>query len=112
MRTHCVTLPYDTFALPRKATLRAHFPSCPAGSRLVSSSGSDAALWVDLRTRKVIRRWRLPSDIYGVNYELTPAMPVSRHYIHNDIQLSAGFIKPSQIRSGFIPKLAVSSLDQ
>jgi hypothetical protein len=22
-----------------------------------------------------------------VNYELTPAMPVNRHYIHNDIQL-------------------------
>jgi WD40 repeat protein len=54
---------------------------------LVSSSGADAVLWVDLRTRKVIRRWRLPSDIYGVNYELTPAMSVSRHYIHNEIQL-------------------------
>ena len=54
---------------------------------IVSSSGSDAVLWVDLLNRKVIRRWRLPSDIYGVNYELTPAMSVSRHYIHNDIQL-------------------------
>jgi hypothetical protein len=54
---------------------------------IVSSSGSDAALWVDLRSRKVIRRWRLPSDIYGVNYELTPEMPVTRHFIHNDIQL-------------------------
>jgi len=54
---------------------------------LVSSSGSDAVMWVDLRTRKVIRRWRLPADIYGVNYELTPAMSVSRHYIHNEIQL-------------------------
>jgi hypothetical protein len=54
---------------------------------LVSSSGADAALWVDLRSRKVIRRWRLPSELYGGNYELTPAMSVARHYIHNDIQL-------------------------
>jgi hypothetical protein len=54
---------------------------------IVSSSGCDAVLWVDLRSRKVIRRWRLPSDIYGVNYELTPAMAANIHYIHNDIQL-------------------------
>jgi hypothetical protein len=54
---------------------------------LVSSSGSDAALWVDLPSRKVVRRWRLPSAIYGRNYDLTPDMPVNRHYIHNDIQL-------------------------
>jgi hypothetical protein len=54
---------------------------------LVSSSGADAVLWVDLRSRKVIKRWRLPAGIYGVNYELTPAMSVSRHYIYNEIQL-------------------------
>jgi hypothetical protein len=31
---------------------------------------SDVVLWV-VGGRKVIRRWRLPSEIYGVNYELT-----------------------------------------
>lgn|GEM_PF-867832 len=54
---------------------------------VVSSSGADAVLWVDLRERKVIRRWRLPADIYGFNYDLTPSMSVADHYIHNDIQL-------------------------
>jgi len=54
---------------------------------IVSSSGADAVLWVDLRNREVIHRWRLPSDLYGVNYDLTPEMSVNRHYIHNDIQL-------------------------
>lgn len=54
---------------------------------IVSSSGADAVLWVDLRERKVIRRWRLPADIYGFNYDLTPSMSVADHYIHNDIQL-------------------------
>ncbi|MCU1335543.1 MAG: Radical domain protein [Bryobacterales bacterium] len=54
---------------------------------IVSSSSADAVLWVDLRSRKVIRRWRLPADIYGFNYDLTPSMSVVDHYIHNDIQL-------------------------
>ncbi len=54
---------------------------------IVSSSGADAVLWVDLAARKVIRRWRLPAEIYGFNYDLTPAMSVADHYIHNDIQL-------------------------
>jgi hypothetical protein len=54
---------------------------------LVSSSGADAVLWVDLRSRQVIRRWRLPENIYGFNYDLTPSMSVVDHFIHNDIQL-------------------------
>ena len=54
---------------------------------IVSSSGADAVLWVDLRSRKVIRRWRLPAEIYGFNYDLTPSMSIVDHYIHNDIQL-------------------------
>src|SRR5581483_10313384 len=54
---------------------------------MVSSSGADAVLWVDLRLRKVVRRWRLPQEIYGFNYGLTPEMSVVDHYIHNDIQL-------------------------
>jgi hypothetical protein len=54
---------------------------------LVSSSSSDGAMWVDLASRKVVRRWRLPAEIYGRNYDLTPSMSVVDHYIHNDIQL-------------------------
>ena len=54
---------------------------------IVSSSGADAVLWVDLESRRVIRRWRLPADIYGFNYDLTPSMSIVDHYIHNDIQL-------------------------
>jgi hypothetical protein len=54
---------------------------------IVSSAGADAVLWVDLSARRVIRRWRLPAQLYGVNYELSPDMSVADHYIHNDIQL-------------------------
>ena len=54
---------------------------------VVSSSGADAVLWVDITKRKVFRRWRLPSSLYGTNYDLTPEMSVAEHYIHNDIQL-------------------------
>lgn len=54
---------------------------------IVSSSSADAVLWVDLDSRKVIRRWRLPADIYGFNYDLTPSMSVVDHFIHNDLQL-------------------------
>ncbi len=55
---------------------------------IVSSSSADAVLWVDLASRKVIRRWRLPADIYGFNYDLTPSMSVVEHFIHNDLQLA------------------------
>jgi hypothetical protein len=54
---------------------------------LVSSSGADAVLWVDLPSGKVNRRWRLPESIYGRNYDLTPEMSLKDHFIHNDIQL-------------------------
>ena len=54
---------------------------------LVSASAPDAVLLVDLVTRKVVERWRLPPEIYGRNYELTPEMSVHAHYIDNDIQL-------------------------
>jgi hypothetical protein len=54
---------------------------------VVSAAGSDAVLWVDVESGRVTRRWRLPADIYGSNYALTPEMSVQDHYIHNDIQL-------------------------
>lgn len=54
---------------------------------LVSASGPDAALWVDIPSGKVIRRWRLPPAQYGLNYELGPDDSVHDHYIPNDLQL-------------------------
>jgi hypothetical protein len=54
---------------------------------LVSASGSDAVLWVDVVTGRVTKRWRLPAEIYGSNYDLTDQMSVQDHYIFNDIQL-------------------------
>ena len=54
---------------------------------LVSSSGADAVLWLDVPTRKVVRRWRLPADRYGHNYALDEHTWLSQHYIANDVQL-------------------------
>jgi hypothetical protein len=54
---------------------------------VVSSSAADAVLWVDLTKRAVIQRWRLPAELYGVNYDLRPHMSVVDHFIPNDIQL-------------------------
>jgi hypothetical protein len=54
---------------------------------VVSAAGPDAVLWVDIPSERVIRRWRLPVEIYGNNYALTADMSVQDHYIHNDIQL-------------------------
>jgi len=54
---------------------------------LVSASGPDAVLWVDIPSGRVTRRWRLPSDLYGTNYEITATSSVHDHYIHNDLQL-------------------------
>lgn len=54
---------------------------------LVSSSGADAILWLDVGNRRVVRRWRLPADRYGANYALDDAMWLSEHYINNDLQL-------------------------
>ena len=54
---------------------------------LVSASGPDAALWVNIRTGRVTRRWRLPSDQYGSNYKVEADTSIHDHYIPNDLQL-------------------------
>lgn len=61
----------------------------PVDSRtcLVSSSGADAVLWLDLGRRQVVRRWRLPAPRYGTNYDLDGTTWLSEHYIPNDLQL-------------------------
>jgi hypothetical protein len=54
---------------------------------LVSSSGADAILWLDVPRREVVRRWRVPSERYGANYALDDTTWLSEHYIPNDLQL-------------------------
>lgn len=54
---------------------------------LVSSSGADAILWLDVPRRKVVRRWRLPASRYGANYALDDTTWLRDHYISNDLQL-------------------------
>jgi hypothetical protein len=54
---------------------------------LLSSSGADAVLWLDLERKKVVRRWRLPASRYGMNYPLDETTSLIEHYIPNDVQL-------------------------
>jgi len=64
--------------------------SVPAGDGrtcLISSSGADAILWLDVPSRTITRRWRLPSSRYGINYALDDTTWLSDHYIPNDLQL-------------------------
>jgi hypothetical protein len=58
------------------------------GNCVISASGPDALMVLDLAQRRVVRRWRVPADRYGRNYELTERMSVHDHYISNDIQLT------------------------
>jgi hypothetical protein len=54
---------------------------------LISSSGADAILWLDVSRKAVTQRWRLPASRYGVNYALDDSMSLVDHYIPNDLQL-------------------------
>ena len=54
---------------------------------LVSSSGADGILWLDVEQKKVVRRWRLPAERYGTNYALDETTSLTDHYIPNDLQL-------------------------
>ena len=67
--------------------LHSVIPTGKPNECLVSASGPDAVLWVDLLQRKVTRRLRLPENIYGLNYPLTEETSVHDHYIPNDFQL-------------------------
>jgi hypothetical protein len=51
---------------------------------VISASGPDAVLLLDLNLRRVVWRWRLPADRYGCDYELTDSMSVQDHYIANE----------------------------
>ena len=53
-----------------------------AGNRAVlSCSAADAVLILDLETGEVERALRMPSDLYGRNYDLTPDRDLRRHYV-------------------------------
>jgi hypothetical protein len=54
---------------------------------LLSSSGADAVLWLDTSSGTVVRRWRLPADRYGTNYDLDEHTWLNEHYVPNDFQL-------------------------
>ena len=54
---------------------------------LLSSSGADAVMWLDTSSGSVIRRWRLPEDLYGVNYDLDTTTWLAEHYVPNELQL-------------------------
>ena len=55
---------------------------------LVSSAGADAILfWLDVTSRRIVRRWRLPAPRYGINFALNETTWLSERYISNDLQL-------------------------
>lgn len=54
---------------------------------MVSSSGADAILWLDVTSDSVVRRWRLPQARYGTNYDLDSTTWLTEHYVANDFQL-------------------------
>lgn len=55
---------------------------------VISASAPDALMLLDLPQRRVVRRWRVPAERYGRNYELTETMSVHDHFIANDMQLT------------------------
>ena len=54
---------------------------------IVSSSAADAAMVVNLISKSVVSRLRLPGYLYGDNYNLRESDSLKEHYIPNDLQL-------------------------
>lgn len=55
---------------------------------VVSASPADALMVLDVKERRVVRRWRVPFERYGRNYDLTETSSVHEHFIANDLQLT------------------------
>jgi len=53
---------------------------------VISASAPDAVLILNLKTGKVEKTLRMPRDLYGHNYDLTPKTDLRAHYISNDYQ--------------------------
>ena len=73
------------FEHPHLAGLHTVAP-LPEGRILLSCSASDALLVLDLASGKVERTLRMPSSLYGHNYDLTPEMDLRRHLIGDEQQ--------------------------
>jgi len=59
-----------------------------SGNLVVSCAASDSVLTFDGASQHVVDAWRLPPNLYGVNYSLSIDADVRRHYIGNDAQIS------------------------
>jgi hypothetical protein len=55
---------------------------------LLSSSGADAVLVLDLAAQRVEQTLRMPERLYGTNYPLDPEIDLHRHYIHDNVQIT------------------------
>jgi WD40 repeat protein len=58
----------------------------PGNRVAISASAPDAVLILNLRTKEIEKKLRMPEEIYGSNYNLTEEMDLREHYIHNDCQ--------------------------
>jgi hypothetical protein len=56
------------------------------GLALLSCSAADAVLLWNTATGRVERTLRLPRELYGHNYDLTPETDLRRHYVHDELQ--------------------------
>lgn len=65
-----------------------HTVATSDGEIIVSCSASDAVLWFDRQTLELTRHWRVPPDVFGKNYDISPADDVREHYIATDYQLA------------------------
>ena len=75
----------DRFEHPHLAGLHTIDPL--DGDRAVlSCSAADAILVLNTATGRVERTFRLPRELYGHNYDLTPETDLRRHYIHDGMQ--------------------------
>lgn len=55
---------------------------------VLSSSGADAVLLLDLAAQRVEQTLRMPERLYGTNYPLGPEVDLHRHYIHDNVQIT------------------------
>ncbi len=53
---------------------------------VISSSGSDAVLILNVRSGEIETTLRMPTELYGHNYELRQETDLNAHYIANDLQ--------------------------
>lgn len=53
---------------------------------IVSASAPDAVMIIDLDTKGILWKKRMPEEIYGKNYQLIDTKDIKQHYIANDYQ--------------------------